>query len=36
MKFVEKTSDRYQGLNIDDLREVFREVEDEIKRMGDK
>lgn len=36
MKFVEKTSDRYQGLNIDDLREVFREVEEEIKRMGDK
>jgi exonuclease SbcD len=36
MKFIEKTSDRYQGLNIDDLREVFREVEEEIKSKGDK
>ena len=32
MKFIEKTADQYPDLDLEVIREAFKEVEDEMKR----
>ena len=34
--FVEKTIDQYPGLNLEEVREAFREISEEVKRMDEE
>lgn len=36
LEFIEKTKDHYPDLNIDDVREAFKAVEEQVRKMRDK
>ena len=35
-KFVEKTIDQYPELDLDEVRQAFREISEEVKRMDEE
>ena len=36
MEFIERTKDQYPGLDLDDVRQAFEEVKEEMQRLKEE